>query len=127
MKRIGQILKIGDIFVISFISISFVATFFIFRLLPNKGWFASIYVNGRQVYHLSLMEKKDVIVMGAQGRVRVRIEDGRIWVVESTCKQKICIRSGKISRIGEVIVCIPNRVMIRIDGKARLDVDGVTM
>ncbi|WP_313340675.1 NusG domain II-containing protein [Sedimentibacter sp.] len=46
----------------------------------------------------------------------VRIEDGKIWIHEATCPDKICLHQGKIHNGGEVIVCLPNRFMIQIKG-----------
>jgi hypothetical protein len=37
------------------------------------------------------------------------------------------MRMGKIHRAGEIIVCIPNRILIRIEGEDNRDLDGITM
>lgn len=44
----------------------------------------------------------------------MHIEDGQIWIHEASCPDKICIYQGKISKNGEMIVCIPNRMFIKI-------------
>lgn len=46
----------------------------------------------------------------------VQIEDGRIWIHEATCPDQVCLHQGKIENGGEVIVCLPNRFMIQIEG-----------
>ena len=45
------------------------------------------------------------------------LKDGEIFVEASKCADKVCLRSGKISKAGEGIICAPNRVSIEIDGK----------
>ena len=35
----------------------------------------------------------------------------------STCKNQICVEHGKISLKGDSIVCLPNRVVVEIEGE----------
>ena len=54
------------------------------------------------------------------------IENGEAWVSEANCPDKICMGMGKISRNGEFIACLPNRVIIVIEGGEENPVDGRT-
>ena len=51
----------------------------------------------------------------------VHIEGGYVWVTDSDCKDGTCEHTGKISRAGQSIVCLPNNVVITIGGKGDLD------
>ena len=44
------------------------------------------------------------------------ISGGEAWVSEANCPDKICMGMGKISRNGEFIACLPNRLIITIEG-----------
>lgn len=44
----------------------------------------------------------------------IHIEDGKVWIHDATCPDKICLNQGKISNDGELIVCLPNRLMVQI-------------
>ena len=66
-----------------------------------------------------------VEVEGPIGITRVIIEDGRAWVEDSPCRDKICIKMGMVSRPGEEAVCLPNRVIVQMKGE-RGGVDGVS-
>lgn len=44
------------------------------------------------------------------------IKDGKCFVTESDCKNKTCVKTGKISRVGESIVCAQNGVVITVVG-----------
>ena len=79
----------------------------------DKGKTATIKVDGEVVETLSLNEDTLVEFNG----VVVTCENGEIYVKESTCTDKVCMRSGKISKSGEGIICASNRVSIEIDGK----------
>ena len=54
------------------------------------------------------------------------IENGEAWVSEANCPDKICMGMGKSSRNGEFIACLPNRVIIVIEGGEENPVDGRT-
>ena len=82
----------------------------------DKGKTATIKVDGEVVETLSLNEDASVEF----NNVVIACENGEIYVKESTCTDKVCMRSGKISKSGEGIICAPNRVSIEIDGKSNL-------
>lgn len=52
----------------------------------------------------------------------VTIRDGKIGITESNCPGTDCVHSGLIGTIGRSIVCLPNKVEIRITGEAEVDI-----
>ena len=46
----------------------------------------------------------------------VEIKDGEVSVTGASCKNQVCVRHGAISRAGESIVCLPNRLVVTIEG-----------
>ena len=48
------------------------------------------------------------------GQLIVVISHGQAYISESSCPDKICVKSGKIKQNGQTIICAPNRVMLRI-------------
>ncbi len=89
----------------------------------NKGTVAEIKVDGKTVETISLdgefLEKE---ING----VTVCREKGEIYVKESVCPDKVCVRSGRISKAGEGIICAPNRVAVEISGKDKNQLDALT-
>lgn len=77
---------------------------------------AYIFSNNQQVGEYVLTDDfKDVVNIETEtGYNIINIENGQIWIHEASCPDKICIQQGKISRNGEMIVCIPNRMFIKI-------------
>lgn len=53
----------------------------------------------------------------------VVIEDGCVYVCDSECSDKICERSGKISRVNQSIVCLPAGVIVTVVGESDFQVD----
>lgn len=45
------------------------------------------------------------------------IEDGKAFVSSADCPDKVCVGTGKISRPGQTIVCLPGRVTVTVVGK----------
>ena len=84
-----------------------------------------IYRNGEMIREMPLTEDAETLVTGTYEN-RVTIRDGRAAVTESSCPGGDCMHSGWISQTGRSIVCLPNRVEIRIEGGAADDdVDAV--
>lgn len=95
-------------------------------LLPRRGpgeW-ALIEANGRQIGRFPLKGEENIAVQGPLGRTQIRIAEGKVWVVNSPCPHKLCVKMGKKDRAGEVIVCVPNKVIVKVEG--RKDFDSIT-
>lgn len=50
----------------------------------------------------------------------VHISGGEVWVTDADCADKTCMHTGKISRAGQSIVCLPNGIAITIGGNGDL-------
>ncbi len=64
-----------------------------------------------------------VHVPGPLGDTDVIIRDGRVFVSESPCTEKICIATGAISSPGSWIACLPNRVFVKVERSGENEVD----
>ena len=45
----------------------------------------------------------------------VVISGGTVSVTEASCKNQVCVKHGAITKSGESIVCLPNRLVVRIE------------
>lgn len=81
--------------------------------------------DGAVVRELPLSEDLAFDLEGAY-RNTVTIRDGRVSVTASDCPGADCVHSGWLSAPGRSIVCLPNRVEVRLVGGAPAGVDGVT-
>jgi hypothetical protein len=81
----------------------------------------SIYKNGRKVEVLSLKKNTTQTFRTQDGKVTARIEDGKAWVSESSCRHKICLYSPPVSLAGERIVCAPNHFLLEIQRSGSID------
>lgn len=51
--------------------------------------------------------------------VEITVKDGTAYVSESSCPDGLCMKMKKAENIGDSIICVPNRVSVRIDGNGR--------
>lgn len=51
----------------------------------------------------------------------VVIENGSVRVINSTCADGICEKSGAITRAGQRIICLPNKTVVELIGESDLD------
>lgn len=51
----------------------------------------------------------------------ISITHGKAKVVEATCPDRLCVRSGEISLPGERIICIPGKLVITAKGDTEVD------
>ena len=89
----------------------------------EKGNVAIVEVNGKEYgrYDLGEKEPKPLAIKTEFGYNNIMIEDGKVWVTESDCPDGLEIREGVISHSGEMLVCLPNRLVIRILGRKEVD------
>ena len=52
-----------------------------------------------------------------QGMNVLNIQDGTVWISEADCPNQDCVKQGKISMNGEMLVCLPHRVTVSIVGE----------
>jgi len=72
--------------------------------------------DGKVVFTAPLSEERTVELAGRLGPTRLAIRHGSVCILDSPCPRKICIGMGSIARSGELLACVPNGLLVRIDG-----------
>ncbi|MBU5669195.1 NusG domain II-containing protein [Peptoniphilus sp. MSJ-1] len=77
---------------------------------------AVITIDGKIYKEIELAKghNEEIEIKSQYGENVITIEDGRVHMHESDCKDRICIRMGEISTPGDSIICLPNRLMVKI-------------
>lgn len=115
----GKIFKIGDLIVLAVFIIA--AALAIYFMTKPTGSEVYIYKDGKLFEAVSLSTEKTVKI---DEHITVKISGGAAYVLKSDCKGQDCVKAGKISKVGEMIVCLPNKVVMKIVGDG--DVDYIT-
>ena len=96
-----------------------IAVLIIFSLMPLINFdsgkkFALIKIDGEIVHKLDLSEEKIFTLETSGGKNIVEIKNGAVAVIEADCPDKICVRRGAIKNVGEVIACVPHKILIEV-------------
>lgn len=123
-------LKKGDKLLIVFVLILSLASMGYIRKqgLSNKNKYVSIQVNGEEIKKIifdNTIVGKTIPIETDYGYNLIEVGDNEIRVIEASCPDRIDVKQGFISRIGETIVCLPNKMVIEIKGVDT--VDGIDM
>lgn len=116
-------LSITDILIIIFALVLSIALFY--NAQSNTSNTVKIQCNGT-TYLYNLDTDRDIHLTGAIGDVLIRIEDSRVWIIESSCKNKICLKMKKVDKNGGFIACIPNKVLITVETKDEVVIDDIS-
>ena len=54
------------------------------------------------------------------------IKDGVADMIEADCPDQICVNQKAVSKTGETIVCLPNKVIVDVKGVESGELDAVT-
>ena len=108
MKK-RDIIFIGSILVVS------VILFLIFTLSKKPGDYVVVKINGVEVATYSLSKNNDYELNG--GTNILRIQDGKAWLIDANCPDHVCVKQGKISKDGQTITCLPNKLTITVVGE----------
>jgi hypothetical protein len=77
-------------------------------------------------YSLDGTMDKKITIDTDKGINVIHIEKGFVYMEESSCPDKTCIKQGRIDRPGEIIVCLPNKVTVEITGEIESGPDAVS-
>ncbi|MBR6502019.1 MAG: NusG domain II-containing protein [Clostridia bacterium] len=103
-------MKKGDFIIIAIVVIAVVLSALAFVSFDDASR-VIIKQNNKIVYDQSI----DQNAAFNTGTNLVIIEDGAVYVKEATCKNGDCVKLGKITKKGESIICLPNKVIVEIE------------
>ena len=117
----NELIFVGIIFLIA-------AIFFGINFCENRknGKFVEITVNGEVYQRIPLNEDKTIQVETEEDNFNeVTIEDGKVYMSDSSCKDHLCENMGHVSIVGVPITCLPNKVVVTIKGEDDKQIDSV--
>ncbi len=108
-----KLVRVRDIVLIVAILAAAAAVYLGTGIFSGDKPYAVISCGGNTVAEISLDRSGDYSFAETGGMV-FTVGNGGIFVSESGCPDKICMRTGSISRAGEAIICVPNRTAVTI-------------
>ena len=113
--RKGDLLAAGFVLLLVLIS-----ALLLTRLTADSSRFAQIYQDGALVREVPLDVEQTFQIRGSYTNT-VTVQDGKIAVTHSDCPTGDCVRQGWLS-VGGTIICLPNRVEIRLSSDSDVDI-----
>jgi len=83
----------------------------------NKGELMAIVKKDNVIIktiNLSNIKKRELIQISGQYAETIVVEHNKICFLDSTCPDKICAKTGWLSKSGDLAVCLPNKTIIKI-------------
>ena len=119
-------IRFGDIILAVLIVAAAVILIFAVRTTTQGEAVAVILRDGEEIYRAGLGSAQDgeVVHIDELG-IEIAFEGGRVRFATSSCLDQTCVHTGWLSRAGDIAVCLPNGVIVKIEGAGTSDVDVV--
>ena len=129
MEQTDKKKYIRDLILVGILLATALVLFFVVRSNQEKatgtGAEAVVTVDGQEIGRYPL-KKSGTFPLNGGSNILV-VENGEAWVSDANCPDKVCMGMGKISRNGEFIACLPNRLIVVVEGgDQQALVDGMT-
>lgn len=113
-KLIGIFLLIGIICAI------------IVKFVSHDGASVTVTIAGEKYQTYSLSEDATIDIVSDLGTNQLVINNHKASVKEATCPDKLCVHQKSISKTGETIVCLPNKMVVTVNNSESNELDAIT-
>lgn len=118
----GKVMKRNDWIFIAAVLLLAGLAFGVHFLRPQQGGMVEVLVDGKEFGSWPLSEDAEIPI----GKTNLLcIKDGQADMTWADCPDKLCVHQKAISRDGESIICLPNKVVVSIIGGEEREIDGV--
>ena len=121
-KILGDKKLIADIILIASVLLVGLSVFLIVNLTKEVGNSVRVSVDGRVVGEYSLSVDGEYSLN--DGTNILVIKGGKAYMKYASCPDGLCINQGEAYKIGQKIVCLPNRVMVEVIGEGEEIIGG---
>ena len=111
-------MKKKDVIIIALALLCALALYLVSQLtLGGKMSSVVVLLDGEEVLRRPLVVSDSYTISQEDGSVNViRVENGAVFMQEANCRDGLCIRQGKMKNGAKTIVCLPHKVVVKMDG-----------
>ena len=109
----------GDILLIAVLLLVAGAVLLTMLLTRVEGSYVRVTREGEEIGRFSLSVDGEYSLNG--GTHTLVIEQGRAYMLDADCPDRVCVHTGRISYVGQSIVCLPYDVTVIIEGEGGVD------
>lgn len=84
-----------------------------YMIFQKDGNMVQIMVDGKEFGVYSLAKDQ---VIDINGTNTLEIKDGKAEMISAECPDKLCVHQKAISKSGESIICLPYKIVVRVEG-----------
>lgn len=107
--------KADIILLVAILAVALTALAAVLILRDNSADTVVVTVDGKEYARLPLTEDTELIINSESGGVnKLTIKDGKAYMSEASCPDKVCINTGALTDITP-IVCMPNNVIVSLE------------
>ena len=114
--------KITAIVVAFIIVISSIGVFAYMNIIKGSHHIAEIKQDGKVIRTVDLDKvdtPEEIKIANKDGYNIIRIENGRIRIIDADCPDKLCVKTGWITESGQSVICLPHKLIIKIQGGSK--------
>lgn len=116
----------NDLILATAVILTAVVALLFWHFTKSGGDYAVVLENGVVTARYALDTDTEVVLSTGEGNINILvIAGGEASVREANCPDGICVGHRPISHVGETIVCLPHKLVIKIAAQA--DTSGVDM
>ena len=107
----------NDIILLGIILVVALAAIIVVNITKQQGSYVIVVYDQNEVAKYSINEDIEIKLTYEENNYNTLvIKDGKVYMNDASCKDHICVKHHKISMTGETIVCLPNKIVIKIIG-----------
>lgn len=114
--------KITAVVIACIIVISSIGVFAYMNIVKGSHHIAEIKQDGKVIRTFDLDKidtAEEIKITYKDGYNIIRIETGRIRIVDADCPDKLCVKTGWITESGQSVICLPHKLIIKIQGGSK--------
>jgi hypothetical protein len=124
-------LRKGDIAIILILAVAVISWLGINKLSESKDDRQVVIETNGSVYKTiplkEGMKTQDIHIKLDNGKyIDIVVDKNGAYVSDVICPDKVCQKTGLVDKVGQSIVCLPNKVVVYIEGKSAPEVDNVS-
>ncbi len=114
----------GDVILVACVTLLIAVLFLLSFKGSDKQLTAEIYVDGEKTHSIVLSEVQESCTLRAN-YCELLIEKDGVTFLFSDCEDQLCVKKGKLTRQGDTMACVPEKVVVVLKGAEDKNIDSV--
>lgn len=115
------IMNKSDLKLVVAIIVIVLVIYFAVQFTKVEGSTAIVYYEDEAILNIDLSIDNEYVVDGELGDVVLEVKDGKIRVKKENSPKNICSKEGFIDDSSRTLICLPNKIIVKIVGEDEID------